>query len=98
MKLALYGPRILLRCEPAEEIKVGRIVIPDKHSERTRLAEVIAIGDDVKNYVPGDKVMISWYTGSHVHIVGGELFGKPNDEDLDRFVSESEILAKVLPD
>lgn len=98
MRLALYGPRILLRCDPVEETKVGRIIIQEKHSERTRFATIIAIGDDVKNYVPGDRVLISWYTGSHVHIIGGELFGNKNDEDLDRFVSESEILAKVIPD
>jgi co-chaperonin GroES (HSP10) len=75
---------------------VGRIIVSDKHSERTRFADVVAVGDGVKNYKPGDKIMISWYTGSHVHILEDDLFGNKPDEDLDRFVMESEILGKVI--
>lgn len=98
MKLALFGPRLLIRCEAVDERKVGRVIITSNHSERTRFAEVVAIGDEVKHYAVGDKVMISWYTGSHVHILEDNLFGNKPDEDLDRFVMESEILGKVIPD
>ena len=118
MKLALFGPRILVRCEPVGERMVGRIIIQDKHSERTRFADVVAVGDDVRKqrtkwwhfrigrvwfggtpiYAPGDRVMISWYTGAHIHILEDDLFGNKPDEDLDRFVMESEILGKVIPD
>ena len=96
MRLELFGKRLLIRCEPVEERKVGRIIVADKHSERTRFANVVAVGNEVMDYHPGDKVMISWYTGSHIHIMEEDLFGNKPDEDLDRLVMEAEILGKVI--
>ena len=94
MNLTLYGSRILILCDDMAE-KVGRIFVADKHSERSRTAKVLAIGDKVENYAVGDKILLSWYTGVHLHLIDKELFGIPVDEDKHRLVMEGEILGKL---
>jgi co-chaperonin GroES (HSP10) len=94
MVLTLYGSRLLILCDEMAE-KVGRIFVADKHSERSRTATVVAVGDEVKNYQVGDKVLLSWYTGVHLHLIDKELFGIPVDEDKHRLVMEGEILGKL---
>lgn len=110
MRLELYGKRILILCDAVEERKIGSIIIADKHAERSRVATVLAVGDKVKHpgkwwqfwikphYKTGDRVLISWYTGVHLHVIGEKIFGQEVDEDKHRFVMEDEILSKILPD
>jgi co-chaperonin GroES (HSP10) len=94
MKLELFGTRLLILCDEMVE-KIGRIIVPEKHSERSRTAVVVACGDRVENYQTGDKILLSWYTGVHLHLPGAELFGVPVDEDRHRLVREDEILGKL---
>jgi co-chaperonin GroES (HSP10) len=110
VRLKLYDKRLFILCDAVEERKVGSIIIADKHSERSRLATVLAVGDKVKHpgkwwqfwlrphFKPGDRILISWYTGVHLHVFGDKVFGQEIDEDRHRFVMEGEILTKVLPD
>ncbi len=98
MRLELYGDRILVLCDPVEEKKVGLVYIADKHSERTRLATVVSVGDTVSKYKDGDRILLSWYTGVHVHLIGEKLWGVDANEDRHRLVMESEILGKIVPD
>jgi len=107
MVLTLYGSRILILCDDMAE-KVGRIFVADKHSERSRTATIIATGDGIRKtrtkwwhlwktpiFKVGDKVLLSWYTGVHLHLIDKELFGIPVDEDKHRLVMEGEILGKL---
>ena len=95
MTLHLYGKRILVFCDAVAERKVGSIILADKHAERSRIATILAVGDEVKNYYVGDRVLLSWYTGVHLHVFGDTLFGTEVDEDRHRLVNEDEILAKI---
>lgn len=98
MRLELYGDRILVLCDPVEEKKVGLVYVADKHSERTRLATIISVGDTVTKYKPGDRVLLSWYTGVHIHLIGEKLWDIEADEDRHRMVMEGEILGKLVDD
>lgn len=98
MRLELYGKRILILCDAIEERKIGSIIISDKHAERSRVATIVAVGDKVVNYQEGDRVLLSWYTGVHIHVFGDTLFGVEVDEDRHRLVNEDELLGKILPD
>lgn len=98
MTLSLFGKRLLIRCDEIAERKVGSIIISDKHAERSRVATILAVGTDVKNYHIGDRVLLSWYTGVHLHVFGDTLFGETVDEDRHRLVNEDELLGKILPD
>ena len=95
MNLTLFGNRILLLCDAISEKKIGSIIIPEGRSERSRTAVVIAIGDGVINYRVGDSVLVSWYTGVHIHLDGKDLFGVPVDEDRHRIVRDEEILGRL---
>ena len=95
MQLTLFGNKILILCDAISEKKIGSIIIPEGRSERSRTAVVVAVGDSVKNYVPGDTVLLSWYTGVHLHLDGKDLFGVPVDEDRHRIVRDEEILGRL---
>ena len=94
MELEIYGSKLLIYCDEMVN-QVGRIIMPEKHSERSRTATVVLAGDNVKNFAVGDRVLISWYTGVHTHLVGKFIGGVEVDEDRHRFVREEEILAKI---
>jgi len=71
--------------------KKGRIFLPAVHSERTRTATIMAIGDEVdsKKFKVGDSIIIAWHAGLHLHLIGEDIVG-----DLHRIISINEILAK----
>ena len=95
MQLEVYGSRLLVLCDEMNE-KVGSIIMPGKHAERSRTARVLSVGDKVEHYQAGDKILISWYTGVHLHLPGHNLFDIPVDEDRHRMIMESEILGKII--
>ena len=96
MEVKLYGDRVYAIFKPIEESKVGVIIVPDKHSERSRLATIMAIGEEVINYDVGDTILVSTYTGVRLHLVGKELFGEKVNEETHRILREEEILAKCV--
>jgi co-chaperonin GroES (HSP10) len=91
LKLSPWGDRIYIVVDEPKE-SVGLIQLPEKHSERSRVATVSAVGEDVKHIKVGDKVLISYYTGVFIHLPDLAYRGK---EDLHRIVREDEILAKI---
>jgi co-chaperonin GroES (HSP10) len=95
MTLTLFGRRVLLLLDAIAERKIGSIILAEKHSERSRTATVVAVGNDVTEYRAGDRVLLSWYTGVHLHLIGEELFGVPVDEDRHRIVRDEEILGRL---
>ena len=97
LKLSPWGDRIyLILDEPVKS--VGGILMPERHSERSRTATVAAVGDGTSKveglprWTVGDKVLISYYTGVFLHLPDFAFRGK---EDLHRIVKEDEILAKI---
>ena len=90
MRIIPVGDSIYLEVLPMRE-EQGLIKLPEVHSERTRKAVVRAIGDEVKKYKVGDKVLISYFTGTHLHLFELNAYDKP---DLHRMVRQDAILAK----
>ena len=81
------GRRVLIQVDP-QETKVGDIHLA-KHSERTRKATVLAVGDECVSLSAGDRVLIFWSTGTHLHLIGDRI-----QDDLTRICSEHDVLAK----
>jgi co-chaperonin GroES (HSP10) len=101
MKLKLRGERVLLILDPVEERKVGSIIVSETHSERTRIGTIVEIGPEVNEYAVGNRVLISWYTGTRIHLIGvnfdyGELVGKKVDEDTLRVTTQAEIISEAI--
>lgn len=97
MKFKLHGDRLLLFFDKVEEKKVGSILYaPDTHSEPTRIATVMDIGDQVKDYSIGDRVAVSFYTGIKVYFMGEKVYGEDSHPEAHRIVRETEILSGVI--
>jgi chaperonin GroES len=82
---------VLIVIDPMVE-KVKGLYMPQDHGERSRVATVVAVGPGMTNHngelVPpllkvGDRVVIKWHTGDHLHLPGKtmEVFGKTTDID-----------------
>jgi len=89
MKIIPQGSRVYLVLDEHKE-KEGSIYLPEKHSERSRVATVIEVGKEVKLYEKDDRVLVSWYTGVIMNVMGMDM-----KADLHRMLNEDEILAKV---
>lgn len=98
MKIKLFDDRLFAILGEVQEKKIGSIIIPGSHSERSRIGVVMEVGPEVKNYAVGDRILVSWYSGTRIHLDGDELYGKPVVEDAFRVLREAEILGKVLED
>lgn len=93
MKIKPVGSRIYIRLLAIQEnITTGGIYLPDKHSEQSRIGEIIDMGDDVDfdRFAIGDKVLINWTAGIPLHIVTQGIL-----KDTDRIITEEEIMAKI---
>jgi co-chaperonin GroES (HSP10) len=98
LRLQMFEDRLFVILGEVEEKKIGRIIVPDSHSERSRIGVVMDVGPEVKDYKVGDRILVSWYTGTRVHLDGETMYGKPVVEDAFRVMRECEILGKVLED
>ena len=93
-RLEVYGDRIFLVLDPIKEKVIKGVVIPDKHSERTRVATIVDIGAEVKRYRVGDRVIVSPYTGVRLHLPDMYIDGREIEEETFRVAREEEILGK----
>lgn len=83
-----FGSRVFVELEPVGERKTaGGVYIPDKHAEPSRFGKVLAVGPAVKTVSVGDKIMLSYYTGTGIDYLGSGFH-----YDTHRFIEESEIL------
>jgi co-chaperonin GroES (HSP10) len=107
MRLKMFDDRLFVILEEVGEKKMGSIIIPGNHSERTRIGTVMEVGPGNReyggaiipmNYRVGDKVMVSWGAGTRIHLDGESMYGKPVVEDAFRVMRECEILGIVLED
>ena len=80
MKIVPLADRVVIKAEKAEETTKGGIILTGSAKEKPQLAEVIAVGDgsprDGKTTAmkvkPGDKVLMSKYSGTEVKVDGEE--------------------------
>ena len=72
MKVRPLGERVLVKMEKVEEKTAGGIFIPQTSQEKTQIAVVEAVGDDVKTVKVGEKILHDKYRGTSVKIDGDE--------------------------
>ena len=90
MKIIPVNDTLYIRLNEVEEQQIGRIILPDKHEERTRIGTVLATGDKVKLFKAGDKILVSYFAGIHLHLPTEGIMN-----DTHRILTENEVLAKV---
>lgn len=72
MKVRPLGERVLVKMEKVEEKTAGGIFIPQTSQEKTQIAVVEAVGDDVKTVKVGENILHDKYSGTSVKIDGDE--------------------------
>lgn len=83
MALQPLADRIVAKPVEAEAKTASGILLPDNAKEKTQVAEVLAVGKDVKEVKVGDKIVHSEY--------GPNRFKQGADELL--IVKEEDVLA-----
>jgi len=112
MRFQVRGDRILLLLDEMKRYKeivlpsgeVKRMELPDNHSERSRTGVIKAVGEGTMvsgalvpvKYLPGDRVVVSVYAGTRIHLLGEEFEGQPIDEDRLRVIREEEVVCQVV--
>ena len=66
MTIKPLGERVLVKMDKVEEKTAGGIFIPQTAQEKTQIAVVEAIGDDVKTIKVGQKILHDKYAGTSV--------------------------------
>jgi chaperonin GroES len=85
MALKPLADRIVAKPVEAESTSPAGILLPDQAKEKTQIAEVLAVGKDVKEVKVGDKIVHSEY--------GPNRFKQGTEELL--IVKEEDVLAVV---
>jgi chaperonin GroES len=87
MNFQPLGDRVLVKVQEVETKTASGIIIPDNASqEKPTVAEVVAIGEDVKHVVVGDKIIYAKYAQSAtVSIDGTEYLVMETSEVLGKF-------------
>lgn len=81
-----------------KEGKAFSMKAPETHSERTRAATIMAIGDDPEmrqHFKVGDRIFLSWHAGTRLHLLDKIIYGRTWPEDLLRVVRSEEVLVKL---
>lgn len=75
MNLRPLGDRVVIKKVEAEEKTQSGIVLPSSAKEQPQMAEVLAVGAEVKNneVKVGDKVIFSKYGGTEIKLDNEEL-------------------------
>ena len=72
MTIKPLGERVLVKMDKVEEKTAGGIFIPQTAQEKTQIAVVEAIGEDVKTIKVGQKILHDKYAGTSVKMDGDE--------------------------
>ena len=85
------GNNLYVKLNKVGELKTaGGVIIPDMHSEESRIGKVIAKGDKVRNFEVGDTILVEWVIGMCIHLVAEGV-----QDDTHRIISESQIACKI---
>lgn len=79
------GDRVVATRELAQEKTASGLYLPDNAKEKPVLAKIEAVGKDVKNVKPGDKILYKEYSTTEIKIDGTEYL----------IVREEDILGTV---
>lgn len=90
MKLIPRGDRVVVLLDPVQEEKHGSIWVPDKHDVPSRFGKVMYCGPEAKQYVPGERIMVGYFSGVVAELPRYGVMG-----DQLRVLRESEILSAV---
>ena len=92
LKIIPMGKHVYCQLDRVEEkVSQGGIILPDQHSEGTRLAKVLAKGPDVSDRIEvGAVYAVDWYSGIKLHFVSMGVL-----DDTKRLMSESELMARI---
>lgn len=60
-KITAYGDKIVAKKVEVETKSASGIILPDSAKEEAKVAEVVAVGKDVKEVKKGDQVVYSNY-------------------------------------
>jgi len=85
MKLHPLADRIVARQAEPETKTAAGILLPDQAKEKVQVAEVLAVGKEVKEVQVGDRIVFSEY--------GPSRFKKGSEELL--IIKEEDVLAVV---
>ena len=66
MTIKPLGERVLVKMDKVEEKTAGGIFIPQTAQEKTQIAVVEAIGEDIKTVKVGQKILHDKYAGTSV--------------------------------
>ena len=75
MNLRPLGDRVVIKKVDVEEKTQSGIVLPSSAKEQPQMAEVLAVGSEIKNdeIKVGDKVIFSKYAGTEIKLDKQEL-------------------------
>ena len=103
MRINVQGDRCFVILEPMVTTKTitnkfgeaVEIELPENHHERSRIGVIQQVGPEVRDYFPGDRVLLSTYAGVRIHLIGRQIDGKDIDEDCYRIIRAEEIIATL---
>jgi len=75
VELKPLDDRVVVERVEEEEVKSGKIIIPDTAKEKPRLGMVIAVGtdEDLQEKIKvGDKILYGKYVGDEVELAGSK--------------------------
>lgn len=73
-------------------MRQGLIALPERHKEQSRVGTVIAAGEiATKDYPPGTRVFLSYYTGTVLHLMQLDM-----RDERHRILSSEEVLGEVV--
>ncbi|MDR2524170.1 MAG: co-chaperone GroES [Candidatus Nomurabacteria bacterium] len=84
-KLNPIGERIVARAVETEAKTASGLYLPDGAKEKSKIAEVVAVGGDVKSVKTGDKIVYREYSTTEVKLDGTEYI----------IIKEEDVLATV---
>ena len=92
LKITPRGKTVYCQLNSVEEKKTeGGIYLPDKHSEGTRLAKVLAKGTDASADIEvGGIYAVDWFSGTVLHFVASGVL-----DDTLKLFSDSELMARI---
>jgi chaperonin GroES len=72
MKLKPIGERVVAQSIEAESKTASGLYLPEAAKEKSKIAEVKAVGDSVKSIKVGDKIVYKEYSTTEIKVDGME--------------------------
>jgi chaperonin GroES len=80
-----FGARVVAVREAAATKTAAGLYLPEGAKEKSEIAQVVAVGQNVKEVAVGDKIVIGGYSTTTIKVDGAEYL----------IVDEKDVVAKV---